>query len=423
LKTAKSKPAPKAKLPKDIDPSVPFSQKRFAVRPVQVECQHAKQFDTDIYLGFAPLSALVSAGYVEVIDPMSPNQNSWGREASRRRIAKIASEFDARRPLMVDAIWANARKKGITVKPSDDGLRATIEFTANPENRILMIADGQHRLGGMSFSETLSDDTPVPVAFTIGLDTLRIRRLVSDIGGNVVRHNKSQLGYLVATFRSAEEAGKADGPLYDTNNKRELGFVISSSIASRLASMTMSPLRGKLVYHNREMNGSVPVQRIADMVNYAIARLPDECGWNFQTLAKNGNNELEITHCVIDFFRAIDDLANEDFRSGVILSARCMKVLARILWHVLCDITLDADGNPLYTKQNGEFSDFSTRYHALKDMLAPLETWQVADDNGSIWKKCSTDRTPIDLWYAKAVKLLKLEGTTCVPISGLLENS
>ena len=384
------------RLPKDMDPRVPFNPDRFVDKTTHtVTCLVARQFDTDIFLGFLPLSILATGGYVDLIDPLSLKAAGCQRESNRRRIAKIGSEFDSRKQPMLDPLLVNVKRSSVKVskskKPGDTV--AHLELTIDPADRTLLITDGQHRGGGMAFSDKVPNDFPVPVLFTIGLDNLRLRRIVSDIGGNMVKHNKAFLGTIAASLMHGQRQGKISGA-YNEDDPVEVRRFKSNAAADVVRSMSDSPLHNRMTLLPRDSGGRIPMSRLADMIDWVLAR-----SRKFNAL----DDPMSVSFVLIDFFRAIRVLVGDEFSDGVMLSTKGMKVLSRLLWHVAEEFVDDTPEGCFYRgTREGQYADTETRYEQVLDLLRPLLSWQSADGDGeSRWLKCHSDKqTSVNTWYA-----------------------
>jgi DGQHR domain-containing protein len=402
------------RVPKDLDPRVPFCQSRFTERTTHTATfLVARQLDTDVYLGFLPLNVLLTGAYVDVIDPSSSKVAGCQREADRRRIARISSEFESRRPLMLDPILVNARRSSVSV--SKRGCAAELKITVDPENRSLMVTDGQHRGGGMSFSQ-LPADFPVPVVFTVGLDSLRLRRIVSDIGGNMVRHDRAFLGGLAASLLMGQRQGKIKDA-FNAADPAEARRFKAAAAADFLRSLSDSPLYGRITLRSKDAGGCVPLLRIIDLIDWTLSR-----SRKFDAM----QDPMDVSFIVIDFFRAVRVLVGDEFSEGVMLSARATRVLSRLLWHVAEGLIEQQPGGEARYRgiHSPPYADAETRYEQVLEMLGPLRSWQADDGSGSRWRRCHSDRqTPANAWYA--LMLLSLGwagGPFCVPgIAGQLE--
>jgi DGQHR domain-containing protein len=402
------------KVPKDLDLRVPFCQSRFTERATHTATfLVARQIDTDVYLGFLPLNVLLTGAYVDVIDPSSSKVAGCQREADRRRMARISSEFESRRPLMLDPILVNIKRGSVSV--SKRGCAAELKIAVDPENRTLMVADGQHRSGGMSFSQ-LPADFPVPVVLTVGLDSLRLRRIVSDIGGNMVKHDRAFLGGMAASLLIGQQQGKIRDA-FNADDPAEARRFKAAAAADFLRSLSDSPLYGRITLRSKDTNGCIPLLRIIDLVDWTLSR---------SRKLDAIRDPMDVSFIVIDFFRAMRVLVGDEFSEGVMLSARAMRVLSRLLWHVAEGLIEQRPGGAAEYRgiHSAPYADAETRYEQVLEMLKPLRSWRDDDGSGSRWRKCHSDRqTPANTWYA--MMLLSLgwaDAPSCVPgIAGQLE--
>lgn len=397
-------------VPKDMDLRVPFCPSRFTGKlNCTVTCLVAKQFDIDIYMGFVPLSALLTGAYVDVIDPLSLKTAGCQREANRRRIAKIGSEFDARKPPMLDPLLVNVRRNMVKVRRQKKGDHVVeLDLSIDPDDRALMVADGQHRGGGLGFSASVPDDFPVPVVFTIGMDNLRLRRLVSDIGGNMVKHNKAFLGTIAASLVLGQQQGKITGAFNATDPVESRKYKAAAA-AEFMRSLSDSPLYNRITLRSKESAGRIPMVRLIDLVDWVLAR---------SRKLNSIDDPMYISFVVIDFFRAVRILVGDEFSEGVMLSAKAMKVLSRLLWHVAEELFEETPSNGYCYRgmREGQYADAETRYEQVLNLLRPLMTWQNSDESGSKWFRCHSDKqTSVNTWYALMLIEMGWEsGPSCV---------
>ncbi len=406
-----TKRAKRTAIPKDLDPRIPFDKSRFVDKAeLSIQCLAAKQFDTTIYLGWIPLGALVTGGFVDVVDPLSLKQAGHQREGSKRRIARVASEFNARRTPMVDPIYVNVKKKDILASKLE-GHAGFVELvvTIDQDSRVLAIVDGQHRAGGLSFSKWLGN-MPVPVVITIGIDELRLRRLVSDIGGNMVKHDKAFLGSLAASLMLGQNNGKISDA-YNQDDPVEVRKYKAAASAEFIRSMTESPLYNRMTLRAKDADGRIPMARLTDLIDWTLSRSKKLDGVE---------DPMIIAFIIIDFFRAMRILVGDEFSEGVMLSAKAMRVLSRIFWHVTEELFDELpDGSFCYRgMREGHFSDADTRYEQVANLLAPLSAWRDRDETGaSRWLRCHSDKhSSVNTWYAWMLMTLGWqERPSCVP--------
>jgi len=406
-----TKRAKRTAIPKNLDPRIPFDNSRFIDKTeLSFSCLAAKQFDTTIYLGWIPLESLITGGFIDVVDPLSLKQAGHQREGNKRRIARVASEFNSRRTPMVDPIYVNVKKKDVRVGKPDGTSSIELEMTIDQHNRVLAIVDGQHRTGGLSFSKW-PGDMPIPVVITIGMDELRLRRLVSDIGGNMVKHDKAFLGGLAASLMLGQNNGKINGAL-NMDNPVEVRKYKSAATAEFIRSMTESPLYNRMTLRAKDTDGRIPMARLIDLVDWTMSR----------SRKLNGvEDPMTIAFIVIDFFRAMRILIGDEFsKDGTMLSAKAMRVLSRIFWHVTEELFDELpDGSFCYRgMREGHFSDADSRYEQVIDLLRPLSSWQNLDDAGdSRWARCHADKhSSVNTWYAWMLMTLGWQGKpSCVP--------
>lgn len=397
-------------VPKDLNPRAPFKQARFIKKTeLSIPCLVEKQFDTTIYMGWISLEALVTGGHVDVIDPLSLKQVGHQREGSKMRIARVASEFDSRRTPMLDPIYVNVKKKDVQVGRLEGGI-VELKVTIDQNSRVLAIVDGQHRAGGLSFSDKWPGNMPVPVVITVGMDELRLRRLVSDIGGTMVKHDKAFLGNLAASLMLGQNNGKISGA-YNADNPVEVRKFKAAASAEFIRSMTESPLYDRMTLRAKDTDGRIPMSRLADLIDWTLSR---------SNKLDSAEDPMIIAFIIIDFFRALRILIGDEFSNGVMLSAKAMKVLARIFWHVAEELFDEMpDGSFCYRgMQEGRFSDTDTRYEQVVDLLSSLSSWQSHDESGvSRWMRCHSDKhISVNAWYARMLMTLGWqEKATCVP--------
>lgn len=407
-----TKRAKRTVVPKNLDPRVPFDGTRFMDETeLSFPCLAGKQFDTTIYLGWMPLDALITGGFIDVVDPLSLKQVGHQREGNKRRIARVASEFNSRRTPMVDPIYVNVKKKDIQVSKSE-GIAGFAELTVtiNQHNRILAIVDGQHRAGGLSFSKW-PGDMPIPVVITVGMDDLRLRRLVSDIGGNMVKHDKAFLGSLAASLMLGQNNGKISGAL-NMDDPIEVRKYKAAASAEFIRSMTESPLYNRMTLRAKDADGRIPMARLIDLIDWTLSR---------SSKLDGVGDPMIIAFIVIDFFRAVRILIGDEFsKEGVMLSAKAMRVLSRIFWHVTEELFDEMpDGSFCYRGMlEGQFSDADTRYEQVVSLLNPLSSWQELDDaDTSRWARCHSDKhSSVNTWYAWMLMTLGWQDKpSCVP--------
>lgn len=407
-----TKRAKRTAIPKNLDPRVPFDSVRFVDKTeLSFPCLAGKQFDTTIYLGWMPLEALITGGFVDVVDPLALKQAGHQREGNKRRIARVASEFNSRRTPMVDPIYVNVKKRDIRVsKPGDSAGLVELEVTIDQYNRVLAIVDGQHRAGGLSFSKW-PGSMPIPVVITVGMDDLRLRRLVSDIGGNMVKHDKAFLGSLAASLMLGQNNGKISGAL-NMDDPIEVRKYKAAATAEFIRSMTESPLYNRMTLRAKDADGRIPMARLIDLIDWTLSR---------SSKLDGVEDPMTIAFIVIDFFRAMRILIGDEFsKEGVMLSAKAMRVLSRIFWHVTEELFDEMpDGSFCYRgMQEGQFSDADTRYEQVTDLLGPLRLWREPDDTGaSRWARCHSDKhSSVNTWYAWMLMTLGWqEKPSCVP--------
>lgn len=406
-----TKRAKRTAIPKDLDPRIPFDKSRFVDKvELSIPCLAAKQFDTTIYVGWMPLEALVTGGFVDVVDPLSLKQAGHQREGSKRRIARVASEFNSRRTPMVDPIYLNLKKKDVRAgKPDPTGF-VELEITIDQYNRVLAIVDGQHRAGGLSFSKW-PGNMPIPVVITVGMDELRLRRLVSDIGGNMVKHDKAFLGSLAASLMLGKNNGKIS-EAYNADDPVEVRKYKAAASAEFIRSMTDSPLYNRMTLRAKDADGRIPMARLIDLIDWTLSR---------SNKLDGVKDPMTIAFIVIDFFRAMRILIGDEFSNeGVMLSAKAMRVLSRIFWHVTEELFDEMpDGSFCYRgMREGQFSDADTRYEQVSALLNPLSSWQGRDKTGaSRWSRCHSDKhSSVNTWYAWMLMTLGWqEKPLCVP--------
>jgi len=384
----------KRRLPKDMDSRIPFDPNRFVGKTTHtMVCLTARQFDTDLYLGFLPMNMLATGGFVDLIDPLSLKPAGCQRESNGRRIARIASEFDARKQPMLDPLLVNVKRSAVKVtRPKKGCSTAELELVIDPDNRALMVADGQHRGGGMAFSDKVPDDFPVPVLFTIGLDNLRLRRIVSDIGGNMVRHSKAFLGGIAASLVHGQRQGKITGA-FNADDPVEARRFKASAAAEFVRSLSDSPLYNRLTLRSKDTGGRIPMLRLIDMADWVLAR-----SRKFNAI----EDPMTVSYVLIDFFRAVRVLVGDEFSDGVMLSTKAMKVLSRLLWHVVEEFVEETPDGCFYRgTRKGQYADAETRYEQVLNLLRPLRSWRADDGAGSKWARCHSDKqTSVNTWYA-----------------------
>lgn len=396
------------------DQRTPFNPSRFVPKATEFSAmfQHAKQLGTDIYVGFVPLNILCSAAYVDVIDPNSKKFSGCQRGINTSRIGRIASEFDARRAAMLDPVLINAPRNAVKIEETRDGdSTKRIMFQVDPSNRILVLTDGQHRLAGMAASKAVSDDELVPVTMTIGVDNIRLRRIVSDFGSTPVRLSKS-LQYDIGASIYLHDDGK--NGLINTNSAKEVRKCKAAAAIEYMRSQISSPLHDRVTIHDREVDGRIPMARLVDFLDWTLRKSPK----------LNSFDAMELSFVLIDFFRTMRLLVGDEFSSGVMLSAKALKVQSRLLWHVAEELIDETDDGYCYRgMEKGNFAVDDERYEQVLRLLRPLEAWQrqeVLPDGtteGSVWYRCHTDKTSgIDTWYAlMLVALGWTDKPSCVP--------
>ena len=400
---------------KVLNQRVPFNPGRFVPKATEFSTvfQHARQLGTDIYVGFVPLNILCSAVYVDVIDPNSKKFAGCQRGINTSRIGRIASEFDARRAAMLDPVLINAPRNAVKIEETRDGdSTKRIMFQVDPGNRILILTDGQHRLAGMAASGAVPDDEPIPVTLTVGVDNIRLRRIVSDFGSTPVRLSKSIQCDIGASMYLHDDGGK--NGLVNTNSAKEVRRFKAGAAIEYMRSQTGSPLHDRITIHDREVDGRIPMARLVDFLDWTLRKSPK----------LNSFDPMELSFVLIDFFRTMRLLVGDEFSSGVMLSAKALKVQSRLLWHVAEELIDETDDGYCYRgMEKGNFAVDDERYEQVLRLLRPLEAWQRQEalpdgtDGGSIWYRCHTDKTSgIDTWYAlMLVALGWTDKPSCVP--------
>lgn len=384
------------RIPKNLDPRIPFNPNRFST-PMQhsAACIVARQGECDIYQTFIPLNILCTASYVDVVDQFAKKQTGCQRHNTRRRLERIASEFDSRQPLMLDSLLLSMKRSDVKVVKDGNGL-ATMTFTVDPNNRNLMVPDGQHRLGGISWADSPPIDMAIPATLVVGMDNLQLRRVVADIGGNVVKHDKNFMYSLAASFVIGEASGKISGAI-NRNDPVEVRKGRAAAAAEYTRSLSDSPLYDCLTLRSSDKDGRIPVARLVDFIDWPLAR----------SQKLNGLVEpLDIGWIVIDFFRAVRILVGDQFSEGVMLSAKGMKVLSRLLWHTAEELIDETPSGFVYRGMHeGEYACADTRYEQVLELLRPLSAWQKPDDAtgvASVWECCHADKEwSVKTWYAR----------------------
>lgn len=408
-KKTKAKLKPR-RIPKDLDPRIPFCEDRFVAKTTYtVGCQVAKQLDnTEVYLCFLPLSILATGAWVDVIDPLSLKHTGCQREINKRRIAKVASEVDSRRIPLLDPVLLNVKKSAAKVQKTHGGKVAELVLVIDPDARALMMADGQHRFSGFTFSRKAADNLSIPVVVIIGMDNLRLRRAVSDIGGNMVKHDKAFLGGMAASLMLGQQKGQITSA-FNEDDPTEVRRYTAATAAEYLRCLTDSPLYGRLTLRNKDDGNRIPMQRLAELIDWVLSK---------NEKLRAVKEPLDISFVVIDFLRAVHRLVGDDeFSSGVMLSHRGAKVLARLLWHVAEELIDELpDGSFCYRGTGGgRFADAETRYEQVLDLLRPLRLWQQEGK----WLRCHSDKqASVNTWYALMLITLGWEGRPS-PVPGI----
>jgi hypothetical protein len=198
---------------------------------------------------------------------------------------------------------------------------------------------------------------------------------------------------------------------YNVNDPIEVRKFKAAATAEFVRSMTDSPLYNRMTLRAKDIDGRIPMSRLIDLIDWTLSR---------SKKLNNIDDPMTIAFIVIDFFRAIRVLIGDEFSNGVMLSTKAMKVLARLMWHVVEELfDKMPDGTFCYRgMQKGNFSDTDTRYEQVVDLLQPLISWQDSDDSGiSRWSRCHADKhSSVNTWYAWMLLTLGWDNkSSCVP--------
>jgi DGQHR domain-containing protein len=181
---------------------------------MELEVTHIKQKDTDLYLSWLPAEELIKRGRVDTWTP--GHTDGYQRVLMPKRVGEVAWYLKEAEGIMPTSVLISIRSD---IKPDKEKRRLDI-----PDETILWIIDGQHRVAGLARAieqgEQELNGYPLPVVIMVNpnkFDEMRAFYLVNsraksvptDVAERILQRTMAQRGESWIREHEAEEFTKS----------------------------------------------------------------------------------------------------------------------------------------------------------------------------------------------------------------------